>query len=307
MVGEARVYVQGESLKTRATLPIEGFLTPRSPGRGNWVRILRLIICFATTFGCAAPNPSLGAGSERQAPSDANRTLKPVTIARGYDQEVASLNGGFIYFIREHWATSGEIFQRRLANGSEKSITDGNAVSVVRFGKYAGYLLVEKHRYRDGGGSYNCVFLFRPDGREQFPVTDARAKDAAIQQQLTNWGEASLCGVNRLLQYPSAEMAQRGKATGESDSLSYDTNKRAEKLIYDRALDQGADCMLGAAQLKLTMGERGRAAIAAYIRKACIPPLLMQTALTHVPQDKTMRLTETMVQTAIDVALVEGH
>jgi hypothetical protein len=41
---------------------------------------------------------------------------------------------------------------------------------VVRSGEYRDCLLVARHRYFIGGGTYNWFWLLRPDGKEVGPV-----------------------------------------------------------------------------------------------------------------------------------------
>jgi hypothetical protein len=68
-----------------------------------------------------------------------------------------SLNGTFGYFLSERRATSDEVNQINLVDGTVRFVIDGNSIQVIRSGKFAGYLLVARHRYRTEGGSYECV------------------------------------------------------------------------------------------------------------------------------------------------------
>ncbi len=122
----------------------------------------------------------------------------PVQIATQRGQTVGSLNGGFVYYLAEKSATSDEIVQRKLSDGSVKEIVDGNGVAVIRNGAFAGYLLADRHTYRQGGaGSYECLFVVRPDGKETFPVTDPRGADQGVRALVAIWPDedAKTCGV----------------------------------------------------------------------------------------------------------------
>ena len=50
MVGEARAYVQGESLKTRAALLIEAYQLPDLQGRKRTMRVLFVLLALGTVF-----------------------------------------------------------------------------------------------------------------------------------------------------------------------------------------------------------------------------------------------------------------
>ena len=54
--------------------------------------------------------------------------------------------------------------------GKERFLVAGSTVEVVRYGEYRDCLLVVQHRYFIGGGTYDWIWLFRPDGKEVGPV-----------------------------------------------------------------------------------------------------------------------------------------
>lgn len=103
-----------------------------------------------------------------------------------------SLNGGFVYILTSAWATSGAIHQVNIKNGTERFIIDGNSVAVIRHGRYAGYLLVSRHLYRDAdnGGAYDPMFVVNPDGKEKFmvPGTDKEDDGGALDRWLKQHG-----------------------------------------------------------------------------------------------------------------------
>jgi len=90
-----------------------------------------------------------------------------------------SLNGGFVYVLAEAWATSFAIHQINVSTGAHRYVTDGDLQFVIRQGRYAGYLMVQKHVYPKNidRGAYNPVFVIRPDGGESFMVPGSDKDD----------------------------------------------------------------------------------------------------------------------------------
>jgi hypothetical protein len=85
---------------------------------------------------------------------------------------VFSLNGRFVYVMADAWATSAAVHQVEFATGKERFVVDANSLAVLRKGRYAGYLVVSRHRYYGAPnyGSYDPCFVVRPDGKETFMV-----------------------------------------------------------------------------------------------------------------------------------------
>lgn len=77
-----------------------------------------------------------------------------------------------LFFLTDAWTTSRAVHKFDIGPISEEKkvnpvfVTSGNSVSVVNDGKYIGNIIVEKHKYRDGGGSYDPYVLMSPDGKE---------------------------------------------------------------------------------------------------------------------------------------------
>jgi hypothetical protein len=102
------------------------------------------------------------------------RLLLASTPAEGMTETLAamgrpefSLDGGYVYVMSEAWVTSHAIHQVRVATGAHRFVTDGELLFVIRKGRYAGYLMVQKHRYHPAPeyGSYNPVYVVRPDNK----------------------------------------------------------------------------------------------------------------------------------------------
>jgi hypothetical protein len=83
------------------------------------------------------------------------------------DKPTFSNDGQTIYFMAEAYATSGVIHALGVRDGKIREVRNGNTVDVVRVGKYAGYLVVNQHRYFDDRpGSRNPYVLLSPEGKE---------------------------------------------------------------------------------------------------------------------------------------------
>ena len=83
-----------------------------------------------------------------------------------------------LYFRTEAWATSTAIHAIDLNTGKIAFVTAGNSLHVVQKGRYKGHLIVEKHRYYIGGGSYDGLWLVTAGGAELGPVSDIDTVEA---------------------------------------------------------------------------------------------------------------------------------
>lgn len=92
-----------------------------------------------------------------------------------------SLNGGYVYISASDIApVTNAVHQIDLKTGAIRFVIGGRALKVIRTGPYRGYLLVQQHRYYDKGGSYNPVFVVRPDGREELMVPGSANDDGEL-------------------------------------------------------------------------------------------------------------------------------
>lgn len=71
-----------------------------------------------------------------------------------------------LYFLSEAWVTSNAVHKIDLHTHKQNFITDGNDISIISKGKYAGYLVVNKHEYIQGGGSVDRDWIVSPSGRK---------------------------------------------------------------------------------------------------------------------------------------------
>ena len=81
-----------------------------------------------------------------------------------------SPNGRRIYFLSSAWVTSEAVHVIDLESGHENYLCDGNSLEVIPRGKYAGYLIVNQHRYFLGGGSYDWFWLLTSEGKQIDPI-----------------------------------------------------------------------------------------------------------------------------------------
>ena len=93
------------------------------------------------------------------------------TIAHIDDPSLCfSPDGSRLYFISSAWVVSGALHTVDIASRSEHFMLAANSVEVVPSGKYKGHLIVNRHRYFLGCGSYDWWWLIDPTGREIGPV-----------------------------------------------------------------------------------------------------------------------------------------
>ena len=132
----------------------------------------------------------LASGEVRQVLAPTPST-EPERDMRSMDRPKWSLEGGFIYVESAAWATSSAIHQVNLATGRERFVIDGWLNAIVRTGPYRGYLLVGRHQYRQGpgGGSFNPVYLVRPDGKVMFAI--AGSADDEGERSVPKWLSAN--------------------------------------------------------------------------------------------------------------------
>ncbi len=83
-----------------------------------------------------------------------------------FNSPLFSLDGTTVYFSCAAWATSNAIHRVSWSQGKPVYVTDGNSLALVPSGKYAGYLLVLKHKYRRSGGADDAYWLVTPQGKD---------------------------------------------------------------------------------------------------------------------------------------------
>lgn len=87
-----------------------------------------------------------------------------------------ALNSKALYFQTATWATSNAIHLYDLKANKHHFVTDGNSLELVPKGKYKNYLIVTKHKYFKGGGSYEDYCLVSPKGKEIKSLGEVRIR-----------------------------------------------------------------------------------------------------------------------------------
>lgn len=82
-----------------------------------------------------------------------------------------------LYFLTSAWATSGALHAINLNGTNQRFLMPANSINIVPAGYYQGYLLVQQHRYFIGGGSFDWIWLFSPNGKEEGPVGEELTQD----------------------------------------------------------------------------------------------------------------------------------
>ncbi len=100
-----------------------------------------------------------------------------------------SNDGRTVYVQSAAWVTSGAVHAIDVATGAHRFIAAGNSLAVVRNGLYSGSLIVSQHMYRRSGGSFEQLWLLRPDGRRRFaiPGSSADPEDPSDWLQRNGW------------------------------------------------------------------------------------------------------------------------
>lgn len=120
-----------------------------------------------------------------------SRNTEPHLNFAFFEKPIFSLDGGFVYVSADAWVTSSAVHQVNIATGKERFVIDGRAIAVIRTGRYRGYLLVRRREYRPAPhfGSYNPVYVVRPDAKEIFLVPGSDKDDG--EQSVSRWLDAN--------------------------------------------------------------------------------------------------------------------
>ncbi len=103
----------------------------------------------------------------------------PRNQLRGLRAPLFSPDGRTLYIDAAEWVTSDALHRVDAATGAESYVIDGSAEQVVARGKYAGWLLVGRHKYYKSkqGGSYKSLDAVSPDGKRHFEIAGANGED----------------------------------------------------------------------------------------------------------------------------------
>jgi hypothetical protein len=100
----------------------------------------------------------------------------------GFNTLAFSPDGRMLYFLTQAWTTSNALHRIALAGGEPVYLGAAKNLQVVPRGRYAGYLVVQKHKYFKGGGSHEPYCLLTQNGREVRELgEDKRVLEALLQ------------------------------------------------------------------------------------------------------------------------------
>ncbi|MDA9860541.1 hypothetical protein N9C81_01590 [Planctomycetota bacterium] len=91
-------------------------------------------------------------------------------ILRNFSNPVFSNDSSEIYFLVDCWVTSRALYSVKTSDSSTRFMTDANFLEVVRSGWKSGCIIVQKHKYFVGGGSYDWYWLISPKGETIGPL-----------------------------------------------------------------------------------------------------------------------------------------
>ncbi len=131
-------------------------------------------LCVANVAG-GGERVLLVAGAKR------HRNGSPVA---GFWSPQFSPDGRTVWFASPATVTSDVACALDLEGGAMREVCGANSLRVIRRGPRAGCLVVEQHRYRKGGGSYDWLYLVDARGRTLRtlgdpgdPKVEARVRD----------------------------------------------------------------------------------------------------------------------------------
>lgn len=126
---------------------------------------------------------SRGEGAAPQRLVQERDDADPKHALMGFNNPVFAADGRSVYVMTQAWATSNAIHRIDLQTRRPSFVADGNSVQVVSAGRWAGYLLVMKHKYAAGGGALDHTWLLTPQGRE---VRKVGRSDAEVARFLVS-------------------------------------------------------------------------------------------------------------------------
>lgn len=104
----------------------------------------------------------------------------PKANLTGFNNPAFSPDGRLLYVLTRAWVTSNAAHRIDTDSGATRFITDANSLAVVPKGRYAGHLVVQKHKYLKQGGSREAFWLVTPDGREVRELNEVEAAIAPL-------------------------------------------------------------------------------------------------------------------------------
>jgi hypothetical protein len=103
--------------------------------------------------------------------------------------QTRSVDGQYIYQQVCRWATSDDIIEVRLSDGRRREVIPGNSLTVIRSGRWRGFLLIEQHfRPFKRGVPGDATWVVRPDGRNMFAIAGSdESKNGSDPHAVARW------------------------------------------------------------------------------------------------------------------------
>jgi len=169
-----RARVLGLGLLLAASAPLAQAAQPQQPGDGIDTQAATSTDGRQTVFVRQVPGPppatelwwSRAKGQPPQRLLQENAHADPKRSLVAFNNPVFSADGHSVYVMTQAWATSNAIHHINLRTGRSRFVAAGNSVQVVPHGRWAGHLVVMKHKYAPGGGARDHYWLLTPTGRE---------------------------------------------------------------------------------------------------------------------------------------------
>ena len=101
----------------------------------------------------------------------------------GLSDPIFSLDNGYLYINSSDASPyRSAVHQINLRTGRVRFVTGGWGLSLIRSGPYRGFVVVQKHMIRGQGrsGTYNPVFVIRPNGHQEFMVPGSDSDDGEL-------------------------------------------------------------------------------------------------------------------------------
>lgn len=138
---------------------------------GRWIVFLRAVVGKKISTGSGDTDAAelwqiSTSGKEPTRLIAPHESANMQSVIATFEDVQFSSDGRYVFFVTPAYVTSGAVHILDTTNGKEHFLMAGSGLEVIHSGEYRDCLLVGQHRYFLGGGSYDWIWLFRPDGKE---------------------------------------------------------------------------------------------------------------------------------------------
>jgi hypothetical protein len=78
-----------------------------------------------------------------------------------------------IYFLTECWVTSHALYSVKLSDISTRFVTNSNYLEIIRNGRFVNDIIVQRHSYFVGSGSYDWYWIVSSDGKTRGTIGES--------------------------------------------------------------------------------------------------------------------------------------